>query len=89
MPGRARHWARVISYQTSPCSVPGSGSSNSSWKVRTYRSPHFSITRRDARLTDMVCAVTRSAARSVNARSTSAVPPSVANPPPQASRRNR
>jgi hypothetical protein len=69
--------------------LPSSGSGQSTCTVRRYRSPAFSITRRDAVFTAMVVATTSSAPRLVNASRTSARAPSVANPRPQALRRSR
>jgi hypothetical protein len=50
--------SRVISYSTSPSSVPGNWSSEEA-NVRTYRMPMACSTCRDAVFTDIVCAITR------------------------------
>jgi len=50
--------SRVISYSTSPSSVPGNGSSEEA-NVRTYRMPMACSTCRDAVFADIVCAITR------------------------------
>ena len=50
------HSERTNSYQTSPCSLPGKGSGQSTETVRAYFKPIFSITRRDAWFTAIVVA---------------------------------
>lgn len=52
----ASHSARVIAYSTSPSSSPGMRTGHSAAKVRTYRRPAFSITRREPMLTAIVSA---------------------------------
>ena len=68
----------MTAYSTSPCSVPGIGSSKCSWYVRVWVMPAFSAARRDRVLTAIVVAQTRRTANSLKARSISARDPSVA-----------
>ena len=56
----ASHSDRVIAYSTSPCSSPGMRTGHSVAKLRTWRMPAFSITRRDAVCTAIVSATMRS-----------------------------
>jgi len=71
--------SRVISYSTSPSSVPGNGSSEEA-NVRTYRMPMACSTARDAVFTDIVCAITRSCPRVAKACRSRARDASLARP---------
>ena len=68
---------------------PRSGRACGWWKVRTSRRPAFSITRRDAVLTAIVPATTRSTPCSVKPARISAHEPSVPYPLPHADHRSR
>jgi hypothetical protein len=80
---RCSHSSLVSAYSTQPCSAPSTGSVPSQAKVRASVMPHFSITRREARLTAIVWAVIRSMPSSGKPLSISACDPSVASPCPR------